>query len=83
MSDLRKFLNDLETDEQRRFCERCGTSLGYLRKALSKGQLLGEKLCINIERESGGAVPVETLRPDVDWAYIRNSCGRPDLQVAS
>lgn len=73
MSDLREYLNDLPADEQRRFCERCGTSLGYLRKAISKGQLIGEKLCINIERESGGEVLVESLRPDVDWAYIRNS----------
>lgn len=27
--------------------------------------------CIAIERESGGRVTVEDLRPDVDWAVIR------------
>ena len=71
MSDLRRFLNDLPKEEQLRFCDKCGTSLGYLRKALSTGQLLGESLCINIDRESAGRVTVESLRPDVDWAYLR------------
>ena len=33
----------------------------------------GESLCINIERESGGLVKCETLRDDVDWAYLRGS----------
>lgn len=55
------------------FCDRCGTSEGYLRKAVSAGQKLGESLCINIERESRRAVTCEELRPDVDWAYIRSS----------
>lgn len=76
MSDLREYLNELPAEERKRFCERCGTSVGYLRKAISRGQLIGEKLCINIDRESRGAVPVESLRADVDWAYLRNSSRR-------
>lgn len=51
----------------------CGTSLGYLRKACSTGQRIGEKICIAIERESDGAVRCEDLRPDVDWAYLRGT----------
>ena len=73
METLRTYLNGLETREQIDFCLRCKTSMGYLRKALSIGQRLGESLCIDIERESSGAVRCEVLRPDVDWAYLRGT----------
>lgn len=69
--DLRTYLNTLNPPDQAGFAQRCGTTVGYLRKALSIGQKLGEGLCINIDRESAGVVPCEDLRPDVDWAYLR------------
>ncbi|XTG20286.1 hypothetical protein ACNFZ3_12710 [Escherichia coli] len=43
MEELRIFLNSLSSDEQRMFACECGTSIGYLRKALSKGQVLGHR----------------------------------------
>lgn len=73
MDTLKTYLNSLAPPEQQGFASRCGTSLGYLRKAISTGQRIGESLCINIERESAGAVTCEELRPDVDWAYLRGS----------
>ncbi|CAM3839189.1 transcriptional regulator [Castellaniella denitrificans] len=73
MDTLKTYLNSLAPPEQQDFAARCGTSLGYLRKAISTGQRIGESLCINIERESAGAVTCEELRPDVDWAYLRGS----------
>lgn len=73
MDKLRLLLNDMTTAEQREFAGRCGTSVGYLRKAISSGQKIAEATCINIERESRGAVRVEDLRDDVDWAVIRNT----------
>jgi DNA-binding transcriptional regulator YdaS (Cro superfamily) len=73
MDTLLTYLNSLSAEERKAFCDRCGTSEGYLRKAVSIGQKLGESICINIDRESGGDVKVEMLRPDVDWAHIRNS----------
>lgn len=49
----------------------------------------GERLAIDIERQSGGQVTVEELRPDLaeHWAYLRGSrnvhsgarSGCPDL----
>lgn len=60
------------------FADACGTSEGYLRKAISIHQQIGSDLCIKIERESGGAVKCEELRPDVDWAYLRNTPATPD-----
>lgn len=73
MEELIKYLKTLNPDDKGDFCRRCGTTLGYIRKASSVKQRLGESLCINIERESGGAVKCEQLRPDVDWAYIRGT----------
>lgn len=70
---LLQYLNDLSTREQKAFAKRVGTTVGYLRKAVCVGQRIREGVAIAIERESGGAVKVEALRPDVDWDYIRNS----------
>lgn len=68
---LRTYLNSLTPDEQGEYARRCGTSIGYLRKALSKKQRLGEQLTIALERESTGAVRCEDILPDVDWEYLR------------
>jgi DNA-binding transcriptional regulator YdaS (Cro superfamily) len=74
MNELQAFLNGLLPSAQAAFAARCGTTIGYLRKAISKGQTLGEALCINIERESAGRVRCEQLRPSgVDWAFLRGS----------
>jgi DNA-binding transcriptional regulator YdaS (Cro superfamily) len=70
MEELRQYLNSLRPPDQESFASRCDTSLGYLRKAISKGQELGTELVISIERESGGVVRCEHLRPDIDWKYL-------------
>ena len=38
--------------------------------------------CPSIEKATGGAVTCEDLRPDVDWAYPRQSA-RPDTPPAA
>lgn len=73
MDKLLKYLNSLSKADRSQFVDRCETSEGYLRKAISSGQKLGGDLCINIDRESNGAVACEDLRPDADWAYLRHS----------
>lgn len=72
------FLNSKSPGEQAAFADRCGTSVGYLRKAICIGQRLSEALAIAIEKESGGAVTVEELRPDLieHWKYIRGTAKR-------
>lgn len=72
METLRRYLNSLSTDEQKAFARRCNTSIGYLRNAISTGKNLGDGLAIAIERESDRQVRCEEIRPDVDWAYLRN-----------
>lgn len=73
MKQITTYLSTLPAGERDAFAARCGTTVGYLRKAVSISQRLGEGLCIAIERESARAITVEQLRPDVDWAYIRNT----------
>lgn len=76
MKKLLHYLNTLPLSEREPFAARCKTTEGYLRKACSKGQKIGERICINIERESAGKVTCEDIRPDVDWAYIRGTAKR-------
>ena len=85
MDELLKYLNSLPAEEREAFAKRCGTTVGYLRKACSVGTSFGDGLCINIERESGRRVLCERLRPDIDWAYLRNTQpfapSKEDLQI--
>lgn len=71
--DLRTFLAEMPADRRERFAVACGTTLGHLRNVAYGIKPAGESLAINIERESGGAVPCEETRPDVDWAYLRGT----------
>jgi len=73
MESLRAHLNKLEPQAQAAFAANCGTTVGYLRKVISAGLRLGERLCIAIERETSGKIRCEDLRSDVDWAYIRGT----------
>lgn len=67
------YLRSLPDEAARKeFAARCGTSIGYLALIRSGARKCGESLAITIDRESGGAVPCEVLRPDVDWAYLRS-----------
>lgn len=68
---LRRYLNNLEPDDQVIFAQRCGTTIGYLRKAISKRSKFDAALAVAIERETKRVVRVEDLRPDVDWMIVR------------
>lgn len=76
MESLRTYLNSLDRDAQEAYAERCDTSIGYLRKALSTKERIAESTAIALDRESGGVVPVEDIRPDVDWSYLRGTSKR-------
>ncbi len=68
MEKLLQYINALPPSERDLFAGRCGTSLSYLRKAVSLGQTLGPALCVSIERASGGTVRRADLRSD--WQLI-------------
>ena len=69
MEKLRMYLNSLAPDEQRAFAIICGTTIGYLRKAISEGQIINPITCVNIEQESKNKVTRKDLHPD-DWRAI-------------
>lgn len=73
MDELLAYLKSLDAEEREAFSIRCGTTVGYIRKAVSTRQKFGEALCIAIERETHGKIRCETLRGDVDWAYLRGT----------
>lgn len=70
--DFKFFYSSMGSDERDAFAARCLTTSGHLRNVVY-GKTCGEKLAISIERESGGVVRCEDLRPDVDWAYLRGT----------
>lgn len=76
MEELRRFLNSMSLEQQRHFAIQCGTTIGYLRKALSTGSYFGAALSVKIEKNSNGAVTRKDLHPN-DWLNIW-----PELQVA-
>lgn len=73
MNKLKDFLKTLNGEEQALFASRCGTSIGYMRKAMSEGTQFKTELAVNIERESNRAVTVEDLIPNADWSFIRTA----------
>ena len=73
MEKLLKYLNSLNKADRSAYVVACETTEGYLRKAISTGQRLGESLCIALDRESAAVVRCEDIRPDVDWEYLRQS----------
>ncbi|MBP0943113.1 YdaS family helix-turn-helix protein [Pseudomonas alliivorans] len=62
------------------FASRCGTTVGQLKQVAYGYRRPSASLAICIDRESCGEVVCEELRPDIDWAYLRNSASR--LSVA-
>ncbi|MCI1676607.1 MAG: Cro/Cl family transcriptional regulator [Ewingella americana] len=77
MEELRIFLNALSQEQQREFAVKCATSIGYLRKAISKNQELGAALCVLIESASQGVVSRKNLHP-TDWQKIWPELARAD-----
>lgn len=65
METLRTYLKTLSPLDQADFARRAGTTLGYLRKALSKGQRFGGALVRQLHVQSGGRVDLTDLRPDI------------------
>lgn len=62
--------------------------LGVTKAAVGQWKLEGRKVpaehCPVIERLTAGQIRCEDLRPDIDWAYLRNAPPRaapPDTQA--
>jgi len=70
---LLNYLKSLDLDAQKAFALRCETSVGQLKQVAYGYRRAGAGLAILIERESQGDVRCETLRPDIEWSYLRGT----------
>ncbi|AIC13964.1 hypothetical protein P303_08960 [Xylella fastidiosa MUL0034] len=65
METLRTYLTTLSPTEQAHYARKANTTIGYLRKALCKGQRFDGALARRLDEASGGRVSRYDLRPDV------------------
>lgn len=65
MQTLRTYLATLTPIDQAAYAKRCGTTIGYLRKALSTKPKLDGALVRRLDEESGGQVSRTDLRADI------------------
>lgn len=70
---LKEFMTTIPMSRRDDFARECGTTKNYLNMIRCGKKRPNESLCIALEKNSGGAVKCEELRPDVDWAYIRST----------
>jgi hypothetical protein len=70
MEKLREYLNSLPIEKQHDYAKKCGTTIGYLRKALSERPRMDGALCRLLDENSSGIVPRASLRPDI-WPELK------------
>ncbi|MEB0311542.1 YdaS family helix-turn-helix protein [Pseudomonas sp. 10B1] len=71
--NLHEFIKPMEKVSLEAFAAACLTTVGQLKQVAYGNRRPSASLAINIERESSGSVTCEQMRPDVDWAYLRNT----------
>lgn len=76
---LRDFLG-VERGAQAMLARQLGITQPYLSQIITGVRQPSSDIAIAIERETGGAVTVEELRPDIDWQVIR---GKPAKEQAA
>ena len=79
---LIEFMRSLDAVSLDALAKRCDTSVGQLKQVAYNVRRANPALAIKLERESGRAVTYEELRPDVDWAYLRNSLAEAKQSAA-
>lgn len=71
MEKLKQYLSSLPAHEKAAYAASCGTTLGYLRKAIYKKPhpVMDAALARLLDEHSGGFVSKAELRPDV-WPEL-------------
>lgn len=68
---LKAFFNGLTPKAKKIFAESCNTSVGYINQVMYGNSKASASLAIDIDRESGGQVPCESLCPGTDFEYLK------------
>jgi len=69
LNRLRQYINSLETTDQKAFEKRLGTTINYLRNAITNKKRFDGELCVKIENASYGNVKRYWLRPGI-WPEL-------------
>lgn len=69
MKNLRAYLNSLHQADREAYAVACGTTVNYLRKAISVGSQFDGALARLLDENSGGVVKKAELRPDI-WPEL-------------
>lgn len=69
--ELKVFLASLPPGGRAAFARKLGIAPAFLSQLEHGKRRVSAPLAVAIERDSNGAVTVEELRPDDDWAYVR------------
>lgn len=73
----------MRVGDRKAFAEACGSTFAHVRNVAYRQKPCSPSLAVNIERESRRQVLAESLCPDFDWAYLRNSCSPPPAAADS
>ncbi|SED27026.1 helix-turn-helix domain-containing protein [Pseudomonas marginalis] len=68
---LLDYLKGLDAAQLEAFAACCGTSAGQLKQIAYGNRRSNAGLAIAIDRQTTGRVTCESLRPDIDWEYLR------------
>lgn len=68
---LSEYLKTMDKEGLDGLARRCGTSVGQLKQVAYGNRRASAGLAVNLDRETGGQILCESLRPDIDWGYLR------------
>ncbi|MFF7108133.1 transcriptional regulator [Pseudomonas sichuanensis] len=68
---LSEYLKTMDKEGLEALAGRCGTSVGQLKQVAYGNRRASAGLAVSLDRETGGEIRCESLRPDIDWAYLR------------
>ncbi|MNJ63070.1 hypothetical protein D3C77_589420 [compost metagenome] len=71
--NLHTYIKTLDKAALDCLADRCNTTAGQLKQVAYGNRRANAALAISLERETKGVVRCEALRPDIDWAYLRQT----------
>lgn len=78
VSPMSAYWDSLGLKQKQAFSDACERKLSYMRHVARDRKIVSAKLAIVIEKESGGKVPKESLRPDLfDVGAVSCASGSP------
>ncbi|MCI1036905.1 transcriptional regulator [Pseudomonas putida] len=68
---LSEYLKTMDKEGLDGLARRCGTSVGQLKQVAYGNRRASAGLAVSLDRETEGTILCESLRPDIDWGYLK------------